>query len=347
MKKVALPAASFSDEDSELSEPTESRVLRTASPIIASASRPALLYEGAGEDCRRIGTIKAGEVLPIIACSKDNEWLRTSTGAWISVNSVRIAGTPSTISDGSYSLATTAEFSYLKQIIRRQISLFNAAVGFAAETTDDLLVNLLSQIDELEEWNHYAEVPPDIADMGEWANALSTISSAAASRSDSDFWSVFVKYLIAGFIPSKYLGRTSSAATLAPEQMAAAPAPTSRAKRRKKKTYGERVLDLFTKAGLEISSVTYTAPKPKSLLPNKYIERWEFVIAEVAPRGGQIFVCETKADADVLIEYFLSFSALTGPNLFQSPNGLVVAQLNSGLSPATAVVFETVINLLE
>ena len=108
-------------------------------------------------------------------------------------------------------------------------------------------------------------------------------------------------------------------------------------------SYGQQVLDLFTQAGLEISSATKAEVNPKDPLPDTYVERWEFVVAEVAPKGGQIFICEQKTDCDVLINYFTMLRFLAGPNLFQSPSGLVIAQLNSGLSPETAAKFKAVI----
>ena len=103
------------------------------------------------------------------------------------------------------------------------------------------------------------------------------------------------------------------------------------------------VVDLLYAADLGVSDVQVPPRPTDSPLPNSYRERVEFNIAEVAPKGGQIFVCDTKRHCDALYAYFDMLIALAGPYLYQSPSGTVVAQLNSGLSPDTAARFEAVI----
>ena len=104
------------------------------------------------------------------------------------------------------------------------------------------------------------------------------------------------------------------------------------------------VLNSFTEAGAQIENITEEARDSNSPLPNSYQEHYSFSIAEVAPSGGQIFVCDTKKNCDALYQYFDMLSGLGGPYYYQSPSGLIVAQLNSGLTPDTAAKFETVVN---
>lgn len=106
---------------------------------------------------------------------------------------------------------------------------------------------------------------------------------------------------------------------------------------------GQQVIDRFIAAGLEVSDVRPGERAEGTPLPNTYEENIDFTMAEVAPKGGQIFVCKTKEYCDTLMTYFDAFKALAGPYLYQSPNGLVVAQLNSGLTTETAERFEEVI----
>lgn len=107
------------------------------------------------------------------------------------------------------------------------------------------------------------------------------------------------------------------------------------------------VIDKFIAAGLEVSGVNPGERAEGTPLPNSYRENLEFAIAEVAPKGGQIFVCDLpRKNCDALYEYFNILIGLAGPYTYQSPSGLVVAQLNSGLTPETAAKFEEVINSL-
>lgn len=106
---------------------------------------------------------------------------------------------------------------------------------------------------------------------------------------------------------------------------------------------GQQVIDRFIAAGIEVTDVRPGERADGSVLPNVYEENIDFTMAEVAPKGGQIFVCKTKEYCDTLMAYFDAVKAIAGPYLYQSPNGLVVAQLNSGLTTDTAEKFEQVI----
>ena len=106
------------------------------------------------------------------------------------------------------------------------------------------------------------------------------------------------------------------------------------------------VIRKFTDAGLQINDVRPRERNPDSLLPNSYKTCLIFSTPEVAPNGGQLFVCQTKKNCDAIFAYIDAFKSLSGPYFYQSPNGLVVVQLNKGLSPETAAKFENVVNSL-
>ena len=103
------------------------------------------------------------------------------------------------------------------------------------------------------------------------------------------------------------------------------------------------VIAKLNEAGLGLEQVQPGTREEGTPLPNSYREYLTFVLPEVAPRGGQIFVCDTKRNCDALYSYFDAFKALAGPYYYQSESGLVVIQLNSGLSPETAAKFEPVL----
>lgn len=105
----------------------------------------------------------------------------------------------------------------------------------------------------------------------------------------------------------------------------------------------QSVIDAWNTAGLEVTDVQSPPRDPSSPVPNSYQERLTFTVAEVAPDGGQVFVCDTKQNCDAIFTYFEALAALAGPYLYQSQDGRVVAQLNSGLTPETAAQFQEVI----
>lgn len=105
----------------------------------------------------------------------------------------------------------------------------------------------------------------------------------------------------------------------------------------------QQVAEAFNTAGLGVTDIATPERSQDSPLPNSFESRVEFVIGEVAPKGGQVFVCDTKQNCDAIYPYFDALKGLAGPYLYQSPNGRVVAQLNSGLSPETAAQFEEVV----
>jgi len=105
----------------------------------------------------------------------------------------------------------------------------------------------------------------------------------------------------------------------------------------------QQVVDKLNAAGLGLTDVHPEARPANSPMPGSYTERLVFTLPEVAPRGGQILVCDTKQNCAALYAYFDMLKGLAGPYLYQLPSGLVVVQLNSGLAPATGAKVETVI----
>ena len=114
----------------------------------------------------------------------------------------------------------------------------------------------------------------------------------------------------------------------------------------KKDLSTETLINSFKQAGVAIQNITIPERNPKGPLPNSYKEHISFTISEIAPKGGQAFICEKKAYCDPLFEYFDAFKALGGPYYFRSKNGLVVIQLNKGLSVQTAEKMEAAIQNL-
>lgn len=104
------------------------------------------------------------------------------------------------------------------------------------------------------------------------------------------------------------------------------------------------VLRAMTAGGVAYTDVTHPARDPESPLPGSYDERVAFVLESVAPNGGQVFVCTRRTYCDAIYDYFEMLRALAGPYLYRSADGLVVAQINSGLSPSEAERIESVID---
>lgn len=97
----------------------------------------------------------------------------------------------------------------------------------------------------------------------------------------------------------------------------------------------QSVVDAIEASGVGLSDVNAPEREPDSPLPNSYDEHLQFTMDEVAPKGGSVYVCKTKQNCDALYAYFDMFRGLVGPYLFQSKDGTVVVQLNSGLSAET------------
>lgn len=102
--------------------------------------------------------------------------------------------------------------------------------------------------------------------------------------------------------------------------------------------------ELSKNLGAIISDFKEKPKDPESPLPKSYQVNIEFTIQEVSPKGGHFFICTKKRYCDAIFAYYDMLKGLAGPYIYQSPSGLVVAQLNSGLSVETAEKIEAVIN---
>lgn len=108
----------------------------------------------------------------------------------------------------------------------------------------------------------------------------------------------------------------------------------------------EQVVERLTAAGLQVADVKPNSVAADGPVPKSFTSQASFSISEVAPSGGQVFVCDTKQNCDAIFAYYDALKALAGPYLYQSPSGTVVAQLNSGLTPETAAKYEAAIKAL-
>lgn len=103
------------------------------------------------------------------------------------------------------------------------------------------------------------------------------------------------------------------------------------------------VVKQFQETGVTIVNIETPKHNAKSPLPNSYKEHVTFTIPEVAPMGGQVFSCDKKEYCDAIYAYFDALKGFAGPYIYQSKNGLIVAQLNSGLTPQVAEKLAAVI----
>lgn len=104
-----------------------------------------------------------------------------------------------------------------------------------------------------------------------------------------------------------------------------------------------KLLSALTAGGVEYSNVEYPERNPSGPLPNSYKEHLVLALPSVAPKGGQFFICEKKEYCDALYTYFDALKAFAGPYIYRSKDGLVVAQLNSGLEPPAAEQVQAVV----
>ncbi|KFX07767.1 hypothetical protein KP22_06665 [Pectobacterium betavasculorum] len=98
----------------------------------------------------------------------------------------------------------------------------------------------------------------------------------------------------------------------------------------------QSIMEQFQQTGVTVTDIQTPDRSVKTPVPNSYKEHVTFVLSEVSPKGGQVFICEKKEYCDAIYAYFDALKAFAGPYLYQSKNGLIVAQLNSGLTPQTA-----------
>jgi hypothetical protein len=110
---------------------------------------------------------------------------------------------------------------------------------------------------------------------------------------------------------------------------------------------GNEVIDAFKAAGIEVvdaKNVTEDTQKSEGPLPKSFRENWVFVNKTLKNgKGGQIFICDEKKYCDAIYAYFDVLKGMAGPYLYQSKDGLIVAQINSGHLPDSAKRYEKVL----
>jgi len=79
---------------------------------------------------------------------------------------------------------------------------------------------------------------------------------------------------------------------------------------------GQDVMTQLQQTGVAINDVTTADPAEKSPVPNSYKEWLSFSIPQVAPSGGQVFICERKEYCDAIYAYFDGYRGLVGPYLY-------------------------------
>ena len=121
-------------------------------------------------------------------------------------------------------------------------------------------------------------------------------------------------------------------------------------------TTSDLIIQKINRAGLNIYDFEYNSwnGQREQKVGSKYDSDWflyservSFTIDEVAPKGGQFFICETKTECDLIWQHYEDLKSLAGPYRFRSQDGKLVAQLNSGLSLKTGVSFQTIFEGLD
>lgn len=93
-----------------------------------------------------------------------------------------------------------------------------------------------------------------------------------------------------------------------------------------------------------IDEVIDEDPSDSSMVPGEYQHHVTIVLEEVAPKGGQFFICNNPTECSEVKGYFDGLASLAGPHRYASESGHVVAQLNRGVSQETA---DQVVTVLE
>lgn len=106
----------------------------------------------------------------------------------------------------------------------------------------------------------------------------------------------------------------------------------------------EGLVQALQGADLGIVEVIDEEPSDSSMVPGEYQHHVTIVLEEVAPKGGQFFICNDPAECSEVKGYFDGLASLAGPHRYASESGHVVAQLNRGVSQETA---DQVVTVLE
>lgn len=98
----------------------------------------------------------------------------------------------------------------------------------------------------------------------------------------------------------------------------------------------DAVKEALNKSDVGIREIVREDATAAGMVPSGYQHHLSFVIEEVAPRGGQVFICDEAEVCNKIKAYFDALSGLAGPHRYQSKSGRVVVQINSGVSQASA-----------
>lgn len=106
----------------------------------------------------------------------------------------------------------------------------------------------------------------------------------------------------------------------------------------------EGLVQALQDVDLGIVEVIDEDPSDRSMVPGEYQHHVTIVLEEVAPKGGQFFICNDHAECSEIKGYFDGLASLAGPHRYASESGHVVAQLNRGVSQEIA---DQVLTVLE
>lgn len=106
----------------------------------------------------------------------------------------------------------------------------------------------------------------------------------------------------------------------------------------------EGLVQALQDADLGIVEVIDEDPSDSSMVSGEYQHHVTIVLEDVAPKGGQFFICNDPAECSEVKGYFDGLASLAGPHRYASESGHVVAQLNRGVSQETA---DQVVTVLE
>lgn len=98
----------------------------------------------------------------------------------------------------------------------------------------------------------------------------------------------------------------------------------------------DELIEALQTSDIGVTNVSIKDPQASESLPKGFDHHFVLTLEEVAPKGGQFFICQQETDCQALAVYFEALAFLAGPHRFISPSGHVYAQMNSNLSDETA-----------
>ncbi len=98
----------------------------------------------------------------------------------------------------------------------------------------------------------------------------------------------------------------------------------------------DELIEALQTSDIGVTNVSIKDPQASESLPKGFDHHFVLTLEEVAPKGGQFFICQQETDCQALAVYFEALAFLAGPHRFTSASGHVYVQLNSGVSEPTA-----------